>query len=176
MDPFIGTVIMFAGNFAPRGWAFCDGQLLSISSNSALFSILGTTYGGDGRTTFGLPDLRGRAPVHAGSGPGLTTRSLGTKSGAEAVTLTEAQIASHNHNMGVANAIGTTDAPAGNVLARPRVAGADPPVNAYTTPQNEQLKADAITMTGGGQSHANMPPFLVINFIIALVGIFPSRN
>ena len=105
-DPFIAEIIMFGGNFAPRGWAFCDGQLLSISSNSALFSILGTTYGGDGRTTFGLPDLRGRVAMHPGSGPGLTQRRLGEKSGMETVTLTTNQIPSHNHTA-TATASGT---------------------------------------------------------------------
>jgi microcystin-dependent protein len=137
-DPFIGEVGLFANNFAPRGWAFCDGQLLDISQNTALFSLLGTTYGGDGRTTFGLPDLRGRTAIHAGTGPGLTPRTLGSTTGVEDVTLTEAQMASHNHTL--------------------------PP------------SSDMTGSTGGGQPHYNMQPSLALNYIIALSGVYPSRN
>ena len=170
---FIGELRHFGGNFAPRSWALAQGQLLAISQNPALFSILGTTYGGDGRTTFGLPDLRGRVIVGAGSGPGLTTRRIGQKSGSERETLTVSQMPSHNHSV-APNAVsgqGNADTPTGRVPARvPRQAlysSAAPDVTmAATTSSN----------TGGSQAHNNMQPFLVMNPIICLVGIFPSRN
>ncbi len=185
-DPFIAEIIMFGGNFAPRGWAFCDGQLLSISSNSALFSILGTTYGGDGRTTFGLPDLRGRVAMHPGSGPGLTQRRLGEKSGVESVTLVTNQIPAHQHNTTVTGT-GTgqgTDTQGDNGFVGGRTwshVGA----NLYkdATP-DVAMKAGNVTLdltvtnpnTGGGQNHTNLHPFQCVNFIIALQGVFPSRN
>lgn len=171
MDPFIGQVIMFAGNFAPRGWAFCNGQLLPIAQYSALFSILGTTYGGDGRTTFALPDLRGRAPVHAGTGPGLTNRNLGSKGGAETVTLTEAQMPQHDHRAFAVKAKADGRLPAGKMLARPDD-------NLFADPSNDRAKLADRTIgdTGGGQAHDNMPPFLALNYIIALQGTFPSRS
>ncbi|WP_299113811.1 phage tail protein [uncultured Winogradskyella sp.] len=174
MDPFLGQIMMFGGNFAPRGWALCDGQLLPIASYSALFSILGTTYGGDGRTTFGLPDLRGRVPMHAGTGPGLRNAKLGTKGGKETVTLTTQEIPSHSHS-------GTIEA------ADPvsRGAGTDSPTNAYpakggtyATNKNVTMASDAVAgnPTGGGQAHDNMQPYQVVNYVIALQGIFPSRS
>ena len=172
MDPFIGQIVMFAGNFAPRGWAFCNGQLLAISSNQALFSILGTTYGGDGRTTFGLPDLRGRTAMHPGTGPGLTERRLGQKGGAESVTLTEAQVPSHSHTVGCVSAAGSTKDPKGALLAgSPGQTGFYHPAPASDTMADTMLNA-----TGGGQSHDNMAPFGCVNYIIALVGVFPSRS
>ena len=174
-EPFIAEIRMFAGNFAPRGWAFCDGQLLPISENQALFSLVGTIYGGDGRTTFALPDLRGRAPVHAGQGPGLTNRRLGENGGAEAVFLTINEMPSHNHHA-ISNAdstVATSDKPTDALPAR----------NAGATPQygenaNSTLNANSISIgqTGGNQPHPNMQPFLTINYIIALQGIYPSRN
>lgn len=172
-DPFIGEIIMFAGNFAPRGWALCEGQLLSISSNQALFSILGTTYGGDGRTTFALPDLRGRAPIQPGAGPGLTNRQLGQKGGGETVTLTTGEIPSHSHTVNASTERGSQTAPTGHVLTEPKdsndlIYTADAP--------NTTMSASMIANTGGGGAHNNMQPFLGINFIIALVGVFPSRN
>ncbi len=195
-DPFIAEIIMFGGNFAPRGWAFCDGQLLSIAQNTALFSLLGTTYGGDGRTTFGLPDLRGRVAMHPGSGPGLTTRRLGEKSGVETVTLTTNQIPSHNHTA-TATASGTgtgtsygTDTQGNSGFVGGRTwshVGANLYVDATpgvamkagnVTLDNLTVTVDNVTVnnTGGNQSHTNVQPFQCVNFIIALVGVFPSRN
>lgn len=171
-EPFVGEIRMFAGNFAPRGWALCDGQLLAVSQNDALFSLLGTIYGGDGRTTFGLPDLRGRIPVHAGTGAGLSNRRLGEKAGQEAVTLTLNQIPSHNHApVKGSSANGSDPNPADNYLAGSTV------VQPYTTevPDNSAA-ASSVTSVGGGQSHGNVMPFLCVNFIIALFGIYPSRQ
>ena len=180
---FIGEVRMFAGNFAPRNWALTDGQLLPISSNTALFSILGTTYGGDGRTTFALPDLRGRVSVHPGTGPGLTPRSLGQKSGSETNTLNVNQLPSHNHTASTTSTLkattagGTTEIPTGNVLAddgNDRIYAAGP--------ANTDMGASAIESSttvnnnGGGQAVNNMQPWLGINHIICLQGIFPSRS
>ncbi len=170
-EPFVGEIRMFAGNFAPRGWAYCDGQLLAVSQNDALFSLLGTIYGGDGRTTFGLPDLRGRIPIHAGTGPGLSPRRLGAKSGAENETLTTNQLASHTHDWNASTAAATGSAPAGKVLADPT------PVRMFrAVDQNADLASGKIINTGGGQPHTNLMPTLCIHFIIALVGIYPSRS
>lgn len=170
-EPFIGEIRMFAGNFAPRGWAFCDGQLLAVSSNDALFSLLGTIYGGDGRTTFGLPDLRGRIPIHEGNGPGLSNRRLGAKAGAESVTVTVNQLGSHTHPAQATSAVGTSSSPEGLLPARS--ASGDTYVDDLSpTP----MSSAAVTTTGGSLSHSNLQPFLCINFIIALVGIYPSRN
>ncbi len=175
-EPFIAEIKMFAGNFAPRGYATCDGQLLPINQNSALFSLVGTMYGGDGRTTFGLPGLRGRFPMHAGSGPGLTSRQLGQKSGQETVTLTTGQMPAHNHATQImANANeGNSADPTGKYLA----AGEEPnsPYKAEAGTAAMASGSIAMNNTGSSQSHNNLPPFQVINFIIALVGIFPSRN
>ena len=170
-EPFVGEIRMFAGNFAPRGWAFCDGQLLAVTQNEALFSLLGTIYGGDGRTTFGLPDMRGRIPIHAGSGPGLTNRRLGVKFGPEKVTLTVNQLPSHTHPMRASTGVGNSNDPHNKVLSN------SPSVDLYIEdPPTSAMAATAITSVGGSQTHNNMAPFLGINFIIALVGIFPSRN
>ncbi|MCP4432293.1 MAG: phage tail protein [Gammaproteobacteria bacterium] len=176
-DPFLGEIIMFGGNFAPRGWALCEGQLLPISQNSALFSILGTTYGGDGRTTFGLPDLRGRVPMGPGNGPGLTSRHLGEKSGVENVTLTQNQMPAHSHTA-TAHAVsptGNSNDAAGNLWAD----DAGTASATYSSEgKNATMSPEAISVqnTGGSRSHTNVQPFLCINFIIALVGVFPSRN
>ena len=183
-EPFIGEIIMFAGNFAPRGWALCDGQLLPIAQNAALFSILGTTYGGDGRTTFGLPEMRGRVPMHPGNGPGLTSRSLGQRSGVENVTLVTQQIPSHGHTatttstLRATSANGRVNAPAGNILAND---GNDRIYNDRVAPDVSLSTAaiestTSVADTGGNQSHTNVQPFTVVNFIIALQGTFPSRN
>lgn len=169
-EPFIGEIRMFGGNFAPRGWAYCDGQLLSIASNTALFSILGTTYGGDGRVTFALPDLRGRLPMHPGTGPGLSPRRLGDRAGVEAVTLTAAQLPAHNHPLVGTSATPTTAAPGGAQLPT-----GSSRVYATGTP-DAVLAASSIGSTGGSIPHENMPPFATVSFIIALQGIFPSRS
>ena len=169
-EPFIGQITMFAGTFAPRNWAFCDGQLLPISGNSALFSLLGTTYGGDGRTTFQLPDLRGRVPMHAGSGPGLTNRTQGEKSGWESMTLNVNQIPAHNHAPQADNAFGDAKEPGGHLPAM-----ADDGERNYSS-AGANTTMGSTANTGGGQSHTNMQPYLAIRYIIALQGIYPSRN
>jgi len=169
-EPFVGEIRFFAGNFAPRGWAFCDGQLLAVSQNDALFSLLGTIYGGDGRTTFGLPDMRGRLPLHAGTGPGLSPRRLGAKGGAEKVTLTVNQMPSHTHRLKGATALAGEETPEGNVTgqAETLLYGRE------ATFAN--MAASSISGVGGSRSHTNLMPFLCINLIIALVGIYPSRH
>lgn len=180
MDPFIGAIVMFGGNFAPRGWALCDGQLLAISSNSALFSILGTTYGGDGRTTFALPDLRGRVPVHPGNGPGLSSYRLGQKGGTESVTLTTQQMPQHGHNLSSGNIeVGneakgsqTADSAANNFIGDS--------ANAFRTTAGGGNLGSSLNGTsriaGGGGSHTNIQPFGCVNYIIALQGTYPSRS
>ncbi len=172
-QPFVGQIALFAGSFAPRGWAFCDGRLLSIAQNSALFSILGTTYGGDGMSTFALPDLRGRAPIGYGQANGLTPRSLGEIGGAEQVTLNMTQLPSHNHPVNVhSQDVGDKPSPSGNYLATPDRRG-----NSYSDQSPDSTLAPAsIGSQGGNQPHQNMPPYLAISYIIALSGIFPSRN
>ncbi|WP_417207644.1 phage tail protein [Antarctobacter sp.] len=174
-EPFVAQITLFAGNFAPRGWAFCDGQLLAVSQNDALFSLLGTIYGGDGRTTFGLPDLRGRAAIHAGHGPGLSDYRLGARGGIENVTLTQIEMPSHNHGvrMRAESRAGNLTDPGGNMLA------AGSPIYRTNTPADD-VNLDAATIqqnnVGGNQSHTNLSPFLGVHYIIALFGIYPSRN
>ncbi len=170
-EPFVGEIRMFAGNFAPRSWAFCDGQLLAVSQNDALFSLLGTVYGGDGRTTFGLPDMRGRLSVHAGQGPGLSLRTLGARGGAENVTLTTNQMPSHSHAYQGSTDAGSSNTPAGNVLA-----GRAGDATYIETPASTAMAPNSVGNTGGSQSHTNMMPYLCVNYIIALFGIYPSRN
>ncbi|WP_422377465.1 phage tail protein [Roseibium sp.] len=170
-EPFVGEIRMFAGNFAPRGWAFCDGQLLAVSQNDALFSLLGTIYGGDGRTTFGLPDLRGRIPLHQGTGPGLSPRRLGSKGGAENVTLTTNQLASHTHDFNANVAPATVATPQGHLLAQTAA------LSIYRAEaQTVSMASGSIQNTGGSGPHTNLMPTLCINFIIALFGIYPSRH
>lgn len=170
-EPFIGEIRMFAGNFAPRDWALCDGQLLQISSNTSLFSLLGTTYGGDGRLTFGLPDLRSRIPIHMGSGPGLSPRNLGSKGGSEKVTVTQNQLPIHTHGFSVSGDGGNEVNPEGKHLA------ASPNIRVFReATASEPLHANAIQPVGGSQQHNNIMPFTCVNYIIALQGIFPSRN
>jgi microcystin-dependent protein len=167
----VGEIRIFAGNFAPRNFAFCDGQLIAVSQNDALFSLLGTTYGGDGRTTFGLPDLRGRVPVHMGQGPGLSNRPMGQRSGTERVTLAVTQLPSHTHALMASADVGSTPNPGGNVTAR------STSVDLYSdAAPTTAMASQAITSVGGGQEHDNMMPYLGIRFIIALAGVYPSRN
>ena len=173
-QPFIAEIRIFAGNFAPRGWAFCDGQLLPISQNTALFSLIGTTYGGDGRTTTGLPNLQGRAPMHPGRGPGLTARRLGARVGTETVTLTEAQIPQHTHTARAATTPATPEAPTNTASLAPSEGGVA--YQSDTTTNLVDMASATLSTTGGGQAHANMQPFLTLNFIIALVGVYPSRS
>lgn len=180
-QPFIGEIILFGGNFAPRGWAFCNGQILSIAQNTALFSILGTTYGGNGQTTFALPDLRGRVPVSAGQGPGLSPYSLGQQSGSETVTLTVQQMPAHNHPVNADGTNGTAVSPAGGNLAQTATGTGKSAVtsNTYTTGAPAapvQLNPTTIGPQGGSQPHNNLQPLLALNYIIALEGVYPSRN
>ncbi|MCP4220812.1 MAG: phage tail protein [bacterium] len=195
-EPFIGAIHMYGFNFAPRGWALCDGQLLPIDQNSALFALLGTIYGGDGRSTVGLPDLRSRVPIHQGRGPGLYQRDIGSRGGSEIETLTVPQMPSHNHSATIGpmdfstvgaslncnTAEATTDAPAGNTLANGnrKTYVSDAP-NDSMNPSSIELSGSAtgsvsVNDNGGSQPHNNMQPFLTINFCIALVGLFPPRQ
>ena len=171
-EPFIAEIKIFAGNFAPRGWAFCNGQLLPISQNTALFSLIGTIYGGDGRTTTALPNLQGRAPMHPGHGPGLTSRQLGQQGGQPEVQLTESQMPSHNHTFRASTAPASSHTPTTNSSMARSVGGLA--YNANTA--DVSLNAEAISETGGTQPHNNVQPLLAINYIIALVGIYPSRS
>lgn len=172
-DPFIGEIRMFAGNFAPRGWSICSGQLLSISQNDALFSLLGTMYGGDGRTTFGLPDLAGRVPLHYGEGPGLSSRRLGEKGGQEAVSLSIGEIPPHTHALRATSAEASDGSPSENLLAK-STAGTD--MYAPADQNNLQMNGVAVSNTGSNTKHANIAPFLCVNFIISLFGLYPSRS
>lgn len=174
-DPFLAEIRMWGCNFNPRGWAFCDGQLLPIAQNTALFSLVGTTYGGDGRTTFGLPNLQGRAALHQGRGPGLSDYRLGQVGGAENVTLAETQIPSHNHNAVGNDAEGSASSPAGNVWATP---GADRDLVWYEAGNGStvDMATNALANTGNSQPHQNLMPFQVVNFCIALQGTYPSRS
>lgn len=171
-SPYVGEIRMFAGSFAPAGWAFCNGQLMAISENDTLFTLIGTTYGGDGQSTFGLPDLQGRVPIHAGQGPGITQNyQLGEKAGVESVTLGIQQIPVHNHALVASAAAGSSSSPANNVLA------ASNTVSMYKagTP-NAPMNAAMIGTAGGSQPHDNFQPYLCVSFIISLFGVFPNQN
>jgi microcystin-dependent protein len=171
-SPYVGEIRMFAGNFAPVGWAFCDGQFMAISENTTLFQLIGTTYGGDGQTTFALPDLRSRVPVHAGQGPGISNNYiLAQNGGLETVTLTVQQIPIHNHAALASNDAGVATSPANNFWAASNNYYQFAP-GAASTPMNTQ----AVAQVGGSQPHDNMLPFLAVNFIISLFGIFPSQT
>ena len=171
-EAFIAEIRMFAGNYAPRDWALCEGQLLPISQHSALFSILGTMYGGDGRTTFALPDLRGRVAIHPGQGPGLSYYNQGAIGGSERNTLTTNQLPSHNHSVNAVTATGNQTSPTGNLVADSGLFDNEySNANADTT-----LKSTMIENTGGGQPVNNIQPYGTVNYIIALVGTFPPRN
>lgn len=171
-NPFIGTVMLFGGNFPPRGFLFCNGQTMSIAQNTALFALLGTTYGGNGQTTFALPDLRGRVPIHFGQGPGLSNFNLGEVGGAETVTLLSTEMPQHTHTVNVNTGNGTTNNPTGNFFA------ATPAFLQYTNgaANNTSFIPNSIGNAGGSQPHNNLQPYLAINYCIAIEGIFPSRN
>ncbi len=186
-EPYIGEIMLVGWNFATRGWALCEGQLMALSQNTALFSLLGTSYGGDGRTTFGLPDLRGRSAIGWGQGPGLSDRRLGQRGGEETVTLNMLQMPAHNHaitpqavNIPATNTATTlTDDPAGNILAGSSGRGGTRfanPSTANTVLGGSPTISGTTSMAGGSQSHNNMMPFLALNYQIALQGIFPSRS
>lgn len=172
-EPYIGEIRMFGGSFAPAGWAMCQGQLMPISENDALFTLIGTTYGGDGQETFGIPDLQGRAPMHAGQGPGITQNYiLGEKAGVESVTLTTQQIPIHNHAMLAASDFGQNPQPQGAYVAQVQtgslyIGPADPMAN---------MNANSLAPVGGSQPHENLQPYLCITFILSLFGVFPQQN
>jgi microcystin-dependent protein len=167
LDPYIGEIRLVPYTFAPVGWALCDGRLLPINQNQALFSLLGTSFGGDGRTTFAVPDLRGRVPLGGGESVTGTSYELGSTGGQETVKLAVAQLPSHSHRARANKTASNTKNPAGAVPA----AG-----GAYTSAQNANMSAAMLAKTGGGQAHENRQPYLTLNYIIALVGIYPSRN
>ena len=166
INPYLGEIIPWPIGYAPKGWALCDGQVLAINQNEALFALLGTTYGGNGITTFCLPDLRGRMPIHVGSG-----YYLGQTAGEESHTLTLNELPSHAHSVKVSNGVGSSNAPLNNIPAE-----SSEGVRQYGTLANQTMGSGGVSTAGGGQAHDNMPPFLVLNYIIALTGIFPSRS
>ena len=173
-DPYLAEIRIIASNYAPNGWAFCNGQLMSISQNTALFSLLGTTYGGNGMNTFGLPNLQGTAPMHPGTGTGLSVRELGETGGVEAETLNVSQIPSHTHNANMKTSIGTNSSPANAAWANTPGRRIGQAYNNDTSAL-QAMSNSAIDPAGGNSAHNNMQPFLAVNFIIALQGIFPSR-
>lgn len=172
-EPFLGEIRMFGGNFAPRGWAFCDGQILPINQNQALFSILGTTYGGDGRTTFGLPDLRGRVPIHQGTGPGLSQKRIGQRSGTETNILSVENLPSHSHTINAVLEDGNQSSPTGNLPAGTKLLDQE---YSDAAAANTTMNATMVNSTGNNQEVNNMQPYLTVTYIIALQGVFPSRN
>ena len=176
-NPYLGEIRMFAGNFAPRGFALCQGQLLAISQNDTLFALIGTTYGGDGQVTFGLPDMRSRLPINQGQGPGLSSYVIGQMSGTESVTLIAQQMPSHSHSLSATTATASQPAPTSTSFPATLLGTAE----LYAIPGTNPLKQGAlnpnsVSATGGNQPHNNLMPILAINFIIALEGVFPSRN
>jgi microcystin-dependent protein len=169
-SPYLGEILAVPYNFAPAGWTFCNGQILSLQQNTALFSLLGTTYGGNGTTNFALPDLRGRTPISSGNGPGLSQYDLGETGGEEQVTLTVSQIPAHSHVPNGTSVAGTTASPAGEVWAT------QTRVNVFSSAANAAMAPLALALVGGGQPHDNRSPYLTLNYVIALEGIYPSRN
>lgn len=180
MEPFLGEIRLFGFNFAPRGWALCNGQTLSIAQNTALFSLLGTQYGGNGQTTFALPNLQGRVAIHQGQGPGLSPRTIGEVAGTETVTLISSQIPPHTHPLLASAAAAATNAPANNALAASAGSledGTPTIANVYAAAApNTALNPASIGPNNGGQPFGIMQPYLVMNYCIALEGVFPSRN
>jgi microcystin-dependent protein len=170
-NPFVAEIRMFAGNFAPKGWATCDGQLLPISQNTALFSLLGTFYGGDGKSTFALPDLQGSAPMHQGQGAGLSQRFLGEQGGSEFVTLLQSELPLHGHTAFAKTSLGNSQTPADQTWA-----GSNNAKQYVNTAPNLAMSPLALSPTGGSLPHNNMPLYLVVNFIIAMQGVFPPRG
>jgi len=171
MDPFIAEIRIFPFNFAPKGWAFCDGQILPLSQNTALFSLLGTTYGGDGKSNFALPDMQGNAPMHPGQGPGLSLHDLGETGGSDTVTLLESEIPGHSHAFNASLSDGTSVRPGGQLFAQ----GVG--VQMWTTGStNQQAGPSFVAPAGGDQPHNNMQPYLTLNFCIALQGVYPPRT
>ena len=166
-NPFIGEIISVGFDFAPQGWAKCDGQIMPIDQNDALFALIGTTYGGDGQSTFGLPDLRGRGPVHMGQGPGLSNRIIGESGGVETVALTTNQIPAHSHPVAAATSF-TSSSPAGSAPA--------PGATYGDAPDATRMHGSMVQPAGAGSAHENMPPFLAINWCISLSGVFPSQG
>ena len=174
-DQYLGEIRMVGFNFAPVGWALCNGQLMSISQNTALFSLLGTSYGGDGRSNFALPNLQAAAPMGSGQGSGLSPRVLGETGGEFAVTLLPTQMPSHNHGVNCIGGAGSSDSPANNVWASAAGGRVPPPVYAAAA-TNVAMNPAAVQPSGGNIAHNNMPPYLAVYFVIALQGIYPSRN
>ncbi len=175
-EPFVAEIRIFPFNFAPRGWAFCDGQILPLAQNTALFSLLGTTYGGNGQSNFALPNLRGRLPLAQGQGPGLSERTLGESGGSETVALLPQQMPAHSHAL-QASASASSGSPVGAAMA-PALSAGNLPVPMYRsgTTSRVAMAGDAVAPAGGSQPHNNMPPYLTLNFCIALQGVFPPRS
>lgn len=170
-SPYVGEIRMFGGSFAPAGWAFCDGQLMPIAENDTLFTLIGTTYGGDGQETFGIPDLKGRVPVHMGTGPDGVSYVIGDRGGVETVTLTATQIPTHTHPMLANSGLASEFAPGGQIFAQPQT------VDAYVQPAPAVALAPNLCQPiGGSQPHDNLQPYLVVSYIISLFGIFPQQN
>ena len=174
-EPYLGTIAIFAGNFAPRGYALCQGQMLPIAQNAALFSLLGTTYGGNGQTTFALPDLRGRAPIGAGQGVGLSSVELGENAGSESASILISNMPNHTHPLSASSQPGGQATPQGNFIAVP-VDSTGNPGTAFNSNANTQLAATSIAPVGGSQPVPIRNPYLGINYIIATQGLFPSRS
>ncbi len=174
-NPFLAEIRIFTGNFAPKGWALCDGQIMPISQNTALFSLLGTTYGGDGKSNFAIPNLQGCAPMQAGQGPGLSLRDLGETGGEQAVTLLQTEMPAHSHTAQAALTGGGVTSPTNNAWAS-GLKGHAPAFVASNPQTNEQMNPFGTSITGGNLPHNNLPPFLGLTFIIALQGVFPPRS
>jgi len=175
-EPFLAEVRLFGFNFPPRGWALCDGQILPIAQNQSLYSLLGTIYGGDGRTTFALPDLRGRTPLHEGLGSGLSPRNLGSRGGEEAHALTTAEMPAHSHSFEGNRNQASLNEPGGNTLAAKKRRAYSRYAAAPDAAATANMRAETISSVGNGTAHENMQPFLTVSFCIATQGLFPSRN